>query len=258
MLTIIGVVSLIAIILLLSYQLFRRYPITAWIVFLVVPFPLIAVLIKNGLSDVFIWIKLHSVYFGICCLQAYRTTSLGSKKWLSLVIYLILFFNILEAVIVDITGGQTDFYLNAAAGFLLMITIPGIRTISVGKNDEKSRFNDLEWDLPLGWIIGYTIWNLQFIYLNYPGYVFCNFAVLGIPLLIGIINNKHWFQARAFTLGFYLMVIYISNDLFEALPTPGLENAAVRFGASIVSIVFMLTYTVWFFVNKYRSSRNVS
>jgi len=60
-------------------------------------------------------------------------------------------------------GGGMANYFNAIAGILLIATLDKVDSISVTKDNYK----DVIWNkMTLMWIIGYTIWNWTFVYLN--------------------------------------------------------------------------------------------
>ena len=55
------------------------------------------------------------------------------------------------------------------------------------------------------WIIGYTLWNWTFLYLNYPFLVGYQSAVLLAALIVGLVYPHRWAQTRAATLGLSLL-----------------------------------------------------
>ena len=55
------------------------------------------------------------------------------------------------------------------------------------------------------WVIGYTLWNWTFVYLNYPGLMGHHTAVLSAGLIVALYAPLRWSQTRASTLGFSLL-----------------------------------------------------
>lgn len=241
------VIILLLAALIVSYEIFRRYPIIALIVFLGLPLFLWPIWHKSGINEIFLWAKIYSVTIGICGIIACRYTKLGKKRWPFIVLYLLLALNIAEAVVLDITQGNLANILNAVAGILLIITIPWISKIYV---DEESPFRDLCWDMSYLWIIGYTIWNWLVVFLNYSDMAGCHIAVLGAPLLISFIHRKHWLQARAFTLGSFLMITYTFKSVWDFLSAPYWGNQTAGLILAIIAISFIGIYTVCFLIGK--------
>lgn len=199
----------------ISAEVFRRSPTITWIVFLILPILLIPYGLYQDQYDWFWWMKTYSVPAAVCLITLYRYTILGEKNWMSLLLWLVLVLNILEAVANEIETGQVLTYLNAAVGLLLILTIPKMHM-----KVDKSKTRDFLWLIPLGWIIGYTIWNWTFAYLGWHETCIRQIPVLLVPLLMEFWKPGIWFQIRAFTLGIYLIIRFIHEPIFKALDVP--------------------------------------
>jgi len=84
------------------------------------------------------------------------------------------------------------------------------------KIDEKKP-NDMLWPgMTVGWIIIYDLWNLTFVYLNFPNTVAYSLtAVILAPTIAALFVKKGtWLQARAYSLSIYMMYI-CSHYVFD-------------------------------------------
>lgn len=231
-----------------TQELFHRYArFSLWffIIASVVLFPCWILLI--GVDDWFSWLKVLSIAIGIIVLSFFRTTRLGNTKWCQWIVYAFLVVNILEAVMKDIQSGDLANVLNAAAGILLVLTLNKIHTIHIDKN-----YQDLYWDsMSLAWIIGYTLWNWVFVYLNFgleSGLQ--HIAVLGSALVVAFTNKKRWLQARVFTLGTYFILVH-SYPHFANQLSPIAYFEPFGIVAALIAFGFMLIYTIAFLRNSH-------
>ena len=69
----------------------------------------------------------------------------------------------------------------------------------------------------IGCIIAYDLWNVCFVYLNFPNTVAYTFlAVIPAPTIAAIFIKKlTWLQARAYTLAIY-MIYVVTSSMFES------------------------------------------
>ena len=216
--------------LVITQEIFHRYPrFTLWffVVASIILFPCWILLI--GVADWFAWLKVFSVASGIIILSLFRTTKLGSGKLFQWTILVFLFVNILEAVIKDMTTGGIANYLNVIAGLLLIATLNKINTVHI---DARGEYKDLHWSsMTLPWIIGYTIWNWVFVYLNF-GFQSSleHIAVLASALIVGFIDEERWLQARIFTLGTLLNNSFDTNKIMLLYNTEAavIPNCKIR------------------------------
>jgi len=227
-------------------ELQRREPRFVAAFFLLLPPLLVPYWARVYQTDLFHWVKLFSVIAGVLWFTALRHTRFGKVRWAYYGVFVILAANILEAVLQDLSGGHLAHYLNATAGILLIVTLLD-RLDSIQVNAD-SRFRDLEWgSMTLAWIIGYTLWNWTFVFLQYPWNAGKHIAVLGAALLVGLQNPRRWLQARAFTLGTYLILLFSFPGFIEAgADTRAWSTPTTELLAASLVLGFMLAYTFWF------------
>src|SRR5688572_23873474 len=106
----------------------------------------------------FCWLKTYSVCFAACWFTWLRFSPLHHRRWVQLVSCLILPVNILEAVLLDISTGELAHILNAAAGTLLVASLPFSSHTFQRRGAEGCQDFHYEGVTRL-WIAGYTIWN---------------------------------------------------------------------------------------------------
>ncbi len=231
-------------------EIFHRYPRFSLVFFSIASAVLFSCwVLLLGAADWFPWAKVFSIASGIAVLSIFRTTRLGKNaKLVQWVTYAFLAVNILEAVARDASSGGIGNYLNAAAGFLLIATLEKLRTVHI---DKTGKCKDLYWSgMTLPWIIGYTLWNWTFVYLNF-GFQssVAHIAVLGAALTIGLINKDRWLQARVFTLGMFFI-------LFHSFPHQNVNSVmdipSEQLGLfiSLIPFGFMTAYAILFLRRK--------
>ena len=244
----------IFIVLLITEEFFRRYPRFTLAFFLIVSVVLFSCwILLTGFLDWFPWVKVLSVALGIIVFSIFRNTKLGNTKLCQWTVYLLLVVNIIEAIIRDMVGGNIANYLNAIAGVLLIATLDKINTIHI---DTEERYKDLSWkSMTMPWIIGYTLWNWVFVYLNF-GFQSSiqHIAVLGSALIIAFINKARWLQARVFTLGTYFIIFHSAPHLNYRLLTDT-PNEQFGFFMAMIAFWFMAVYAVFFI--KFRNVKSV-
>ena len=153
----------------------------------------------------FLLLKTYSVTSASCVFLA-SSLRLGiSTETLGLIIYVFMIFNILEAVVFEFLLRKRDGLskLNAIAGLFILISTPlwfgayfvyGVETPEIMYSSTGL------------WILGYTVWNLSFVYNLDKGRVFgLHAAVLSAPFILFLVYGEDiWFQARFLTLALYL------------------------------------------------------
>jgi hypothetical protein len=233
--------------LLITEEVFHRYPRLALAFFsasIIVLFSCWLLLLGN--ADWFPWMKVLSIASGILVLSIFRVTKFGRNAALiQLTTCAFLVVNILEAVFRDAVSGGLANYLNAGAGILLILTLEKLRTIHI---DKTGKYKDLYWSgMTFAWIIGYTLWNWVFVYLNF-GFQssILHIAVLGAALTVAFTNKNRWLQARVFTLGMFFVLFHsfphITAGLLTDAPTKqlGLLVSLIPFGFMIVYAILYL------------------
>lgn len=242
--------------LLMTQEVFRRFLRFALCFWAAVPLVLYACwYLLWGQPDWFPWLKVISIEIGILVLLFYRLTSFSKHKTGPWVIYVFLAVNIFEAVFRDIVSASAANYLNAIAGVLLVLTLEKVDSIHV---DTKARYRDLSWGgMSLAWILGYTLWNLVFVYINFgPASALMHLAVLAAPLVVAFVNTERWLQARVFTLGTYFVVFHtvphLNPDRYAAdMQTP------LGFYAALLSFGFMAVYAISYYRRQSLSTAKV-
>ena len=149
--------------------------------------------------------------FSVCWVTALRYTPLSRRALALFGMIIILVINITEAVALDLFGGHLDHYYVMIAGILVIMTLPRSRhAISVGAGNRNC---DLHYEgMTRIWIVGYTLWNWAFVYLNYPIVAGQHLAVLASAFVVGMIEPRRWLQARAYTLATYVFVLATFRD----------------------------------------------
>ena len=228
-------------------ELFHRYAKFALVLFSIASiifFPCWVLLI--GVEDWFLYVKSLSIMAGIILLTLFRVTNWKIQKLVPWFVYIFLVVNILEAVVKDAGTGHIPNVLNAIAGLLLIATLNGIDTIRI-KTEEK--YKDLVWgSMTAAWIIGYTLWNWVFVYLNFVQGSANHLAVLASALIIIFVSKERWLQARVVTLGTYFLAIHLLPRL-NANPLISVYDEQFGFIVALIAFGFMLAYTMFYVRN---------
>jgi hypothetical protein len=228
-----------AVFLFLVQELFRRAgKWAAWGVFLVLPLTLVPYWVYLGQVGVytgfgvFPWVKLVSLQIAASWLTALRFTALGSSRWATGLLFLMLPVNMLEAITLDAFGGHLAHYLLVLTGFLLIFTVPHpMRGIRI---DTADHYCELRYvGMTRTWIAGYTLWNLTFVYLNYPVITGHHVAVLASAFVVGMADPSRWLQSRTFTLAADTLVLATIPGV--VIPIADTSNWASRHREDIVA-----------------------
>jgi hypothetical protein len=195
----------------------------------------------------FSWFKYYTVFFCVCWGTALRFTSLGHRAWARSTIPLLLAVNIFEAVALDICGHGSAHALNAGAGLLLIATLP------YGPDSTRIHSDggccDLHYQTSRAWVIGYTLWNWTFVYLNYPALTGHHTAVLAAGLIVTMIEPLRWGQTRASTLGVSLLfTATFYNGMVAWMGTSTWFDEQVGIVAAGFALMFMVGCAVQFWL----------
>jgi hypothetical protein len=209
-----------------------------WGIFLGLPLVLTPYWIQVNELGLFSWFKYYTVCFCVCWGTVLRYTSLGNRAWARSTIALLLAANILEAVTVDLVAGAWGHALNAAAGLLVIVTSPfGADSTRI---DSASPYRDLLYGTNRRWVLGYTLWNWTFVYLNYPALAGHHTAVLAAGGIVALVDPRRWGQTRASTLGFSLLcTATFYNDMVAWMDTSAWFDERMGIVAAGIAIVFM-------------------
>lgn len=217
----------------------KCHPPILWAIFGVLPAVGTYHWIYNRGFDLFIWIKIYSIMICICWGTWYRFGKRDHLNWTRRSIVLLLLANVAEATVLDLFATGTANHLNAAAGLILVGSL--LSRFPNTSVDHHSGKRCLLLNVPITWIIGYTLWNWTFVYLNYPAYLGHHTAVLAAALAVGLIDRRRWVQARAATLGVNLLwMACFPSQLLELSNTSSWSNPQIGTIVAIVSLGWML------------------
>jgi hypothetical protein len=233
---------LILVVLILLNETFRRSKWATIIFFVVLPLILTPLVwSQHGVTYWFKWAKIYSVIFAVIWFTLIRFTKIGKYNWVKMIVALFLAVNIAEAVTQDFSMGYLPNILNGIAGILSIVTLfLGWKKIEPDNSKQK----DMVWPgMAIFWIIAYDIWNIVYVYLNFPGSTSAQFMVIlscTIPALF--IKKGTWLQARAFTLAAWFMYYFTVPRFTEQmeLMVPRSYNLMLIFAT--ISIVANILY----------------
>lgn len=248
---------LLFVILMVGNELSRYYRGVSYLLYFILPFAMIPLWLKAGFDGWFRWIKLYSAIAGGLFFTIFRYHNIDTKKWAKFVVMAILGINIAEAVMQDFSQPDLPNIINAVAGVLCIVTMS--RWMGIMKDPSKP--HDMLWPgMTTGWILAYDIWNIVFVYINFPNTVAFSFVVLLAPTLAAIyIKKGTYLQARAFTLAIYMMYLFTLKNFADnslglsfVIPLPRNENIVM--GLALFSLAFNLVYFIlhfrWRFTGK--------
>lgn len=252
-----GHVFFILIGLMLLNELCRRVPKSNYLIFFILPVVLLPLWLSYDITYWFKWIKVYSVVGAAALFTLIRFTKVGDMKWAKFGAAAFLVINISEAVAQDfsmgISMGNTANILNAIAGILSIITLTGWIKIYADKSKEK----DMIWPAMTSfWIIAYDVWNIVFVYLNFPGSAAAQFMVLVAATLPAMLIKKGtWLQARAITLAGSFMYYFSNPAMFESNVVALPRNDELMLAAGIFSLAINAVYAVMFFGPKWKARK---
>lgn len=228
------------IVLLTAHQILRRNQAIAWVVFLICPFLLPLLLAEKDFSY-FLWMKMYSVCLGTSWLLACRYTAWAQNKTALWILWGIFALNILEAIVEGALDRTILSYVNCISGVLLLFTLPSVKEIRV---DTHHSTRDLLWDIPMKWVIGYSIWNWTFIYTTWPEFGLRHLVILLASLLISVRNTQLWIQSRAFILGVYLLIHFSYDSSLKHLDISTNYYAPLAMTTTILGAIWMISYFI--------------
>ena len=236
------VIALTALLYLTQVCLRRAGKWAVWALFLAAPLVLTPYWFRVNEFGLFVWIKFYTIFLCVIWGTAVRLTTLGDRRWARYTIPLLLAGNILEATALDLIERGLAHNLNALAGLLLILTVPYGRGATTIETTNRDR--DVLLGTSRAWVVGYTLWNWTFVYLNYPMWVGHHTAVLLAALIVGMIDPRRWIQARAFTLGSIFLVTATCNaGLVSWLDTSNWTDPLLGIVAARIALAFMVGYS---------------
>ncbi len=231
--------------LMLLNELCRHFKYANYIIWFVLPIALIPLFASYGVTYWFKWVKLYSVVGAAALFTLIRFTKIGDMKWARFGAAAFLAINISEAVLQDFSMGNVANVLNAIGGLFSIITLAGWAKIHADKSKQK----DMIWPaMTTFWIIAYDIWNIVFVYLNFPGSATAQAMVLIAATLPSLFIKKGtWLQARAFTLAGSFMYYFMCPFMYESNVVPLPRNDELMLFAGLASFVANAAYAFVFF-----------
>lgn len=209
--------------------------------------------LMGGVSGWFRWAKILSVILptivvGFCRIANFEERK-GSfweffqKGWILWFVYGILFLNILEATLKDVSLGN---YANAACGFLLCATIPfAPKFWEYSKTGE----GDLICYTTVGWNFLYTTWNLCFVYGESPNYFASTICILMAAELYPIFKKKPelYIMSRVYTLATHMILRSCFGTMFlKAMDASTWYNASFAKYWGILNFILIIPYLFWY------------
>jgi len=189
-------------------------------------------------------VKIYTILFFVCWTTVLRFTSMGTQRWARSATLWLLVVNIIEALLLDISGGNAAHYLVFISGSLLLLTLPDpVNAVQI-TNENGAR--DLVYrGMTRVWILEYSVWNWSFVYMNYPEVAGQAFGVLLAPRLVGMRDPQRWLLARGFTLGVYLIVLAtIPESMIRWMGTSNWETPTGEGAVGAVCSFFIGTCTL--------------
>ena len=239
------------VVLMVGNEISRYFKVAPYVLYFVLPIVLIPLWLNAGFDGWFRWIKLYSAVAGGVFFTIFRFNGIDGKTWAKFVVMLILGINIAEAVMQDFSQPDMPNLLNAIAGVLCILTMS--RWMGIKKDEQKP--HDMLWPgMTTLWILAYDIWNITFVYINFPNTVALSFIVLLAPTVAAIwIKKGTYLQARAYTLAIYMMYLFSFKAFADnnlgltfVIPMPRSETLVMTMA------LFSLAFNVVYFVLHYR------
>lgn len=248
---------LILVVLISLNEIFRRSKWATLLFFVALPIILTPLVwAQHDVTYWFKWVKLYSVVFAVVWFSIIRYTPAGKFNWVKLIAALFLAINIAEAVSQDFSMGLVPNILNGVAGILNIITLfYGWKLIG----PDSSKHRDMVWPgMTIFWIIAYDIWNIVYVYLNFPGSTSVQIMViLSCTLPALFIKKGTWLQARGFTLAAWFMYYFTFPRFTEQLEVMVPRTNNLMLTVATISIVANLLY-FFVFIKMIRANRSVS
>ncbi|MEG0371194.1 MAG: hypothetical protein RR645_02755 [Clostridium sp.] len=208
--------------------------------------------LMGGVEGWFRWAKILSVilptiFVGFCRIAS-KEKKEGKfwhfirKPWTLWFVYGILFLNIMEATLKDVSLGNLP---NALVGLLLCITIPFAPKFWKYEGSDKG---DLIVYTTFMWNFLYTTWNLCFVYSESPAYFASSACILLAAEIYPIIKKRHelYIMARVYTLAAHMIVrSCFGGFVLVAMDSTSWFNQSVLEGWGIINLVIAIPFTFW-------------
>lgn len=212
----------------------RFAPVVGAVVFVVVPLIATWRSRRDPARDTFNAVKTYSALAGVWLILAARLWLGPDVAWWPWVIFAIFVVNIGEAIVSDALRGV---WMNVVAGALLLVSVPGPATISLG----SAAPHDVLWAMPWPWVLAYTAWNYAFLVNRRPYLASVHGAVLLAPLLGNALWPGIWAQSRAQTLTAHQLLSFGWWDRREALNVHGHDAGKARLARALQPLSLAVT-----------------
>lgn len=208
--------------------------------------------LMGGVEGWFRWAKILSVilptiFVGLCRVS-FKENKEGRfwefirKPWTLWFVYGILFLNIMEATLKDISLGN---YANALVGMILCLTIPFAPKFWSYNADSKC---DLIVYTTFMWNFLYTTWNLCFVYGESPDYFASSVCILLAAEIYPIIKGRHelYIMARVYTLAAHMIVrSCFGSFILSVMDSSSWFNPQVLSVWGIINLVIAVPFVFW-------------
>ncbi|MEG2917468.1 MAG: hypothetical protein RR851_06030 [Clostridium sp.] len=238
--------------LLFLIDVMRKYPKFANIFWIGALFTFPLWIISGGVVGWFRWAKTLSIllpiiFFNLCRIANYekkkgKVWEAIQKKNVIWFFYAILFLNIMEATIKDVTLGN---YYNALCGFLLCITIPYAPKFWKVTDEKPS---DIVGYTTVAWNFLYTTWNACFVFAESPIGFAGTCCILFAAELYPIIKKRPelYITSRVYTLAFYLLFRACFPSVIPSLmDASSWYNPQVLFYWGLANAIMIIPYVFW-------------
>lgn len=223
--------------------------------------------LMGGINGWFRWAKTFSAilpliiggFFRVADQEKYKGKfwEFMRKDWIVWFIYAVLFLNIAEATIKDVTLKN---YGNALCGLLLCFTIPfpnGRKFFKLSAEDNSMfiAYTTIAWNLL------YTTWNLCFVYGETGKYFASSICILLAAEIYPIIKRKPelYIAARIYTLSAHVLIRACLPNLFPAvMDASSWFNADILYGWGIFNGIIIIPYAFWYIWQLHSGKAEVS
>lgn len=221
--------------------------------------------LMGGIVGWFRWAKTLSVILPTIVVGLARVSNYEKRKgklweflqknWILWFFYGILFLNIMEATIKDLTLGNI---FNSLCGFLLCVTMPFPKKF--WKISEE-KYGDLICYTTVAWNLLYTTWNLCFVYSESPVYFASSVCILAAAEIYPLIKKRPelYITARVYTLATHILIRACWGSLFPALmDASAWHNDTVMKYWGIVNCILIIPYVFWYMWQLHAGKADVS
>jgi hypothetical protein len=216
----------------------------------------------SQLDGWFRWVKTFSVLLPTAILVGFGRIAFFEKRegwwkafrkdWVLWALYGVLGLNILEASIKDL---YLENYFNAISGFILIVTIPLVKS-KWQKRDgwkiSKKEPGDLLAYTDKFWNFLYTSWNIAFVYAENPGFAASSLCILLAAELYPIIKKRPelYVTARVYTLATHILIRATYDIFTPIMDSSQFANDKVVYYWGIINFALHVPYLFYYFFYK--------